>query len=76
MAQLSDDEFLVVGDHVRVNFDAADGRPGGLILRVEEGGFQNGRWVMSRVWNGDQTDYGINLLARPQVLKVTMGHYR
>ncbi len=76
VAQLSDDEFLVVGDHVRVNFDAADGRPGGLILRVEEGGFQSGRWVMSRVWNGDQTDYGINLLARPQVLKVTMGHYR
>ncbi len=76
VAQLSADEFLLVGDHVRVNIDGADGKPGGTVVRVEEGGFQNGRWVMSRVWNGDQTDYGINLLAKPQVLKVTMGHYR
>ena len=30
---------------------------------------------MSRVWNGDQTDYGITLVA-PTVLKVTMGTYK
>jgi hypothetical protein len=29
-----------------------------------------------RVWNGDQTDYGLNLTDRPQVLRITMGHYR
>lgn len=77
VAQLSDDEFLLVGDHVRVRFDAAGGTaPGGIVLRVEEGTFHDGKWTMTRVWNGDQTDYGLNLLAQPQVLKVTMGRYR
>ncbi|UIJ47295.1 DUF5597 domain-containing protein [Sphingomonas cannabina] len=77
VAQLSDDEFLVVGDHVRVSFAAAPGTaPNGMVVSVEEGRFDRGRWVASRVWNGDQTDYGINLLDRPQVLKVTMGRYR
>ena len=77
VAQLSDDEFLLVGDHVRVNFSAAPGTPpNGIVLRVEEGGFHDGKWVMSRMWNGDQTDYGINLIDRPVVLKITMGRYR
>ena len=76
VAQLSDDEFLVVGDHVRLQFGAADGAPNGMVVRVEEGTFKDGRWATTRVWNGDQTDYGINLIARPQVLKVTMGRYR
>jgi hypothetical protein len=31
--------------------------------------------VMSRIWNGDQTDYGINLIT-PVILKVTMGSYK
>ena len=77
VAQLSDNEFLLVGDHVRVDFHAAPGTaPNGMILRVEEGSFEDGQWVVKRLWTGDQTDYGINLLDRPQVLKVTMGRYR
>lgn len=77
VAQLSDDEFLVVGDHARISFGSAPGAPpNGMTLRVEEGTFQDGKWVMHRIWNGDQTDYGINLVDRPQVLKVTMGRYR
>ncbi|TPG49397.1 DUF5597 domain-containing protein [Sphingomonas glacialis] len=77
VAQLSADEFLVMGDHVRVSFAGAPGTPAnGIVVRVEEGRFDKGRWVMKRVWNGDQTDYGLNLVARPQVLKVTMGRYR
>lgn len=47
-----------------------------MVLRVEEGAFRDGKWVMARVWNGDQTDYGINLLDKPQILKITMGRYR
>nr|WP_236616895.1 DUF5597 domain-containing protein [Sphingobium lactosutens] len=75
--QLSADEFLLVGDHVRVNFEPAPGSPrNGIMLRAEEGRFENGKWVMTRVWNGDQTDYGLNLTDLPQVLKITMGHYR
>lgn len=77
VAQLSADEFLLTGDHVRVNFDMREGGPeNGMILRVEEGHFTDGRWIFDRLWNGDQTDYGINLTDRPVVLKVIMGHYR
>ena len=31
---------------------------------------------MDRVWNGDQTDHGLNLLDGPVWLKVAMGSYR
>ena len=41
-------------------------------LDVEEGTFDNGRWVMQRRWNGDQTDYGLNLTS-PVLLKVAHG---
>ncbi|RZM20705.1 MAG: beta-galactosidase, partial [Sphingomonas sp.] len=76
VAQLSANEFLVVGDHVRLNFGTAKTGPrNGSVFRVEEGRVVDGRWVMSRVWNGDQTDYGINLLT-PVILKVTMGSYK
>jgi beta-galactosidase GanA len=44
-------------------------------LDVEEGTFENGRWVMERRWNGDQTDYGLNL-TKPTLLKVRLGTYR
>ncbi|MBH0114891.1 DUF5597 domain-containing protein [Novosphingobium sp. YJ-S2-02] len=75
VAQLSDTEYLVMGDHVRVRFSPANGETNGVVLSVEEGTFEDGKWVTSRVWNGDQTDYGINLIDRPQVLKVTTGFY-
>ncbi|MGK6323754.1 DUF5597 domain-containing protein [Sphingomonas sp. DT-51] len=75
VAQLSADEFLLVGDHARVSFSDAMGGTG-MVVRVEEGTFRDGQWVTARVWNGDQTDYGLNLIDRPQVLKVTMGRYR
>ncbi|MEN2787004.1 DUF5597 domain-containing protein [Sphingomonas qilianensis] len=77
VAQLSANEFLLTGDHVRVSFGGrAGGAPNGIVTRVEEGHFDNGRWIMERVWNGDQTDYGLNIIDRPVVLKVTMGRYR
>jgi len=77
IAQLSADSFLVVGDHVRLDFTPAPGSaPNGILVNVEEGRFDKGQWVTSRVWNGDETDYGLNLVDRPQVLKVTMGRYR
>ncbi|NTS65564.1 DUF5597 domain-containing protein [Sphingomonas sp. HHU CXW] len=74
VAQMSSNEFLLVGDHVRVRFESAT--PGATVLRIEEGGFTDGKWVTTRVWNGDQTDYGINLIDRPQVLKITTGRAR
>jgi beta-galactosidase GanA len=77
LIQLGPDEFLLAGSDVRISFGLSAPAPGESagFLDVEEGTFQNGRWVMSRRWNGDQTDYGLNLAA-PTLLKVRMGTYR
>jgi len=73
IAQIGDDEFLVIGQTTRVRMEAAPGTSG-FMLRAEQGRFdEQGRWVMERVWNGDQVDYGLNLPAEPVMLKVKMG---
>jgi beta-galactosidase GanA len=75
--QLGPDEFLVAGSDVRLRF-SLDGPAKGdnvQFLDVEEGTFQNGQWVMARRWNGDQTDYGLNL-TKPTLLQVRLGTYR
>ena len=78
VAQLGPDEFLVMGNHARVSFSLAAPAPGesSLLVRVEEGRFEKGQWVFERVWNGDQTDYGLNFTDLPQVLRVKLGTYR
>lgn len=78
VAQLGPDEFLLSGSHVRVRFGLAEPRAGenSALLSVEEGTFdENGTWRMTRVWNGDQTDYGLNFTDEPVLLKVKMGTY-
>ena len=42
-------------------------------LRVEEGTYENGKFKFLRLWNGDQTDWGLNFTSAPQVLRVTLG---
>ena len=77
VAQLDPDTFLVTGDHVRLHIAAsAKGPAHPLMIRVEQGHFDHGKWVMDRVWNGDLTDYGLNFIDTPYLLKVTMGSYR
>lgn len=77
LAELGPDEFLLTGRRVRVSFDLPPGsKANGLIFAsVEEGAFVDGRWVMKRVWNGDQTDYGLNFTDQPQVLRVRLATY-
>jgi beta-galactosidase GanA len=77
LIQLGPDEFLLAGSDVRVTFALAKPQPGDNMqyLDVEEGTFVDGRWVMARRWNGDLTDYGLNLTA-PTLLKVRLGTYR
>ncbi|WP_457419244.1 DUF5597 domain-containing protein [Roseateles sp. P5_E7] len=73
MAQIAPDEFLIIGQRVRVRMEPAEGTKG-MLLRAEQGRFDDqGRWIMERVWNGDQVDYGLNLPAEPMMLKVKMG---
>ena len=78
IAQIADDEFVLVGQFARVRIEplAQAGKSGAMIASAEEGRFDGaGRWVMERRWNGDQTDWGLNFTARPVVLKVKMGRY-
>jgi beta-galactosidase GanA len=75
IAQIGPGEFVLVGQRARVKLSSTSGKPG-LYARVEEGRFDAaGKWTMERNWNGDQTDYGLNLPATPTVLKVRMGSY-
>ncbi|HWW25045.1 MAG TPA: DUF5597 domain-containing protein, partial [Caulobacter sp.] len=72
IAELGPDDYLLTGFNTRVRFDGT--QPGsGQMLRVEEGRFENGKWIFRRVWNGDQTDYGLNLVDRRQVLRIKFG---
>jgi beta-galactosidase GanA len=77
VAQLGPDEFLVTGVSARVDFrptDAASGKHREYV-RVEEGTYVDEKWKFLRIWNGDQTDYGLNFTAIPQVLRVTLMTY-
>jgi beta-galactosidase GanA len=77
LAELGPDDYLLTGQRVRVNFEPAGGRRvNGLIFAsVEEGEYRDGKWQRSRAWNGDQTDYGLNLTDEPVVLRVRLATY-
>jgi len=79
IAQIGPDEFIVVGEHVRVRIEAADAAQAATaqLVSADEGHFDaQGRWVTERRWNGDQVDWGLNFTAHPVVLRIRMGHYR
>jgi len=77
VAKLNDNEFLVAGLNARITFGAGkeNAQKGMLLDRVEEGHFENGKWVFERMWNGDQTDYGLNFTGQPVILKVRLATY-
>jgi len=76
VAQLGPDEFLVAGIDCRVQF-AAPVHSGKQVqlLRVEEGRYDGTTWVPSRLWNGDETDYGLNFGGKGSLLRVKVGSY-
>ena len=75
VAQLAPDQFLVAGYFCRVDFrPTLDGRQR-RFLEVEEGAYEHGVFHRTRVWNGDQTDWGLNFTSAPQVLRVTLSTY-
>jgi beta-galactosidase GanA len=77
VGRLGADSFLVAGVHARVAFElaAARGAEQAQYVRVEEGTYENGQWKFLRVWNGDQTDWGLNFSSLPQVLHVRLATY-
>ncbi|MGD0137927.1 MAG: DUF5597 domain-containing protein [Tepidisphaeraceae bacterium] len=74
VAQLGDNRFLVTGLFSRVGFLPAgpNSQKPWQYLTVEEGQYEQGEFVTSRILNGDQTDWGLIFAAKPTVLRVTL----
>ncbi|HTQ54042.1 MAG TPA: DUF5597 domain-containing protein [Bryobacteraceae bacterium] len=75
IGQLDENQFLVAGLFCRVDFKARDAAKQREFVRVEEGSYQGGAFKPIRIWNGDQTDWGLNFSSAPQVLRVTLGTF-
>lgn len=76
VAQLGPDEFLVTGVDARVEFESSAQDAGKMqILRAEEGRYESGNWKFLRLWNGDETDYGLNFTHQGKVVRVKLGTY-
>ena len=75
VAQLGHDEFLVAGFFCRVDFRPHEPGKQREFLRVEEGAYHDSHFEMKRIWNGDQTDWGLNFSSVPQVLHVKLGTF-
>ncbi len=75
VAQLKDNQFLVTGLFSRVDFHPADNKKHRQFLIVEEGSYDGGVFQFKRILNGDQTDWGLNFSAEPQVLRVSLATY-
>jgi beta-galactosidase GanA len=78
IAELGKDQFLVTGFHCRVDFQPGGPAAAGKqreFLKVEEGSYKDGKFKPLRIWNGDQTDWGLNFTSATQVLRVTVGTY-
>jgi hypothetical protein len=77
IAEIGPDQYWVAGFFCRVDFrihDEAFGKQR-QYLRVEEGTFDGGSFRVARIWNGDQTDWGLNFASAPQLLRVTLATY-
>jgi len=74
VAQLGEDEFLVTAAYAKVDFTPANGLKRGF-RRVEEGAYEDGVFKPIRIWNGDETDYGLSFYSAPQLVRVVLSTY-
>ncbi|WP_233580947.1 DUF5597 domain-containing protein [Acidipila sp. EB88] len=64
VAQLGPLEFLVTGFDASVTFEPSDTAKEEVeILQAEQGTYSGDQWQMTRIWNGDQTDRGLQFRA-------------
>jgi hypothetical protein len=77
VARLDENTFLVTGNYCRVDFRVADAssKRQRQFIRVEEGSYDGGLFHPIRIWNGDQTDWGLNFTSAPQVLRVALATF-
>jgi hypothetical protein len=78
VAQTGKDEFLVTGIDASVSFHLPGRLPGMRmqILSAEEGSYDQGVWKPKRLWNGDETDRGLQFHAEdPTVIRIRIGSF-
>lgn len=77
VAELSPDEFIVIGFDAHVQFRPKRGgkEQNAQFLRVEEGTFVEGEWRADRVLNGDQTFFAANLPSQGAILRLKVMAY-
>jgi len=77
VAQLSSDEFLVMGASVSIDIRPAygSGYTAAQYLRVEEGTYIDGVWKLSAVRNGDMTTRGLSIPSSGAMMKVKLTRY-
>jgi beta-galactosidase GanA len=80
MINASGQKMDILSAHSPANLDADRKAFSALMrhlkdIRVEEGVYENGNWKFTRIWNGDQTDWGLNFKSNPHVLRVKLGTF-
>jgi len=77
VAQLGPDEFLVTGIDSAVSFHLPGKLPGirMQVLSAEEGRYENGVWKPLRLWNGDETDRGLQFHGSTEVVRILLGKF-
>ncbi len=77
IAPIGPNEFLVAGIDSRVSFRRTPPARGAQtqLLSVEEGRYDGATWKPGRIWNGDETDYGLTFTSPGAVLHVKLGTY-
>ena len=75
VAKIGPNQFWVTGAFCRIDFRSASGGQRDF-LRVEEVATSpQGPPRFVRIWNGDETDWGLNFSSAPQPLRVMLGTY-
>ena len=74
VAKLGEDLFLVTGAYTKIDFTSITGLKRSF-RRVEEGSYENGVFKPIRIWNGDETDYGLSFYSAPQAVRVQLSTY-
>ena len=78
VAEVRPMEFLVTGVDASVSFRLAEafGQQHNQqleILAAEQGQYTQGTWQTTRIWNGDQTDRGLNFKqSQPEVVRIRL----
>lgn len=77
VAQLGPDEFLVTGIDASVSFHLPSRLAGQRmnILQAVQGNYVDGKWQPVRIWNGDQTDRGLNFRHGGEVIHVSLAKF-